>query len=230
MKAFNPSRGEGGTLVVDRWSAWSPRWACSPPACGERGCGGEGSVDADVRAGVRNGADHDERLLRDGLPGHHRSDDCLHKQYPTAKWNIREDPFATITQDAPLTLGGPNPPDLMRLPTIGGLVKDGVLKNLDAYFNEYHWNKFPASQLAQLRTSPSGVGVGSGPLYAMGINYSLTGVFYNKALAEKIGMTSAPKTLAELDADWRRRRRPGSRRSSSSTAARPAACCSRSSS
>ena len=34
----------------------------------------------------------------------------------------------------------------------------------------------------------------------MGLNYSLTGVFYNKALAAKIGMTSAPKTLAQLDA------------------------------
>jgi raffinose/stachyose/melibiose transport system substrate-binding protein len=122
------------------------------------------------------------------------------KQYPTAKWSVREDPFATITQDAPLTLGGPNPPDLMRLPTIGGLVADHVLKNLTGYYDEYHWNTFPASQLAQLRTSTSGVGVGAGPLYAMGINYSLTGVFYNKALAAKIGMTSVPKTLAQLDA------------------------------
>ena len=122
------------------------------------------------------------------------------KQYPTAKWNVREDPFATITQDAPLTLGGPNPPDLMRLPTIGGLVKDHVLKNLDPYYKAYNWSTFPASQLAQLRTSTAGVGVGSGPLFAMGINYSLTGVFYNKALAAKIGMKSAPKTLAELDA------------------------------
>jgi raffinose/stachyose/melibiose transport system substrate-binding protein len=34
----------------------------------------------------------------------------------------------------------------------------------------------------------------------MGVNYSLTGVFYNKALAAKIGMTSPPKTLADLDA------------------------------
>jgi raffinose/stachyose/melibiose transport system substrate-binding protein len=122
------------------------------------------------------------------------------KQYPSVKWKIREDPFATITQDAPLTLGGPNPPDLMRLPTISSLVKDHLLKNLTPYYNEYHWNKFPASQLAQLRTSPSGVGVGSGPLYAMGLNYSLTGVFYNKALAAQVGMKAVPKTLAQLDA------------------------------
>ena len=30
---------------------------------------------------------------------------------------------------------------------------------------------------------------GSGPLYAMGLNFSMTGVFYNKELAAQIGMT-----------------------------------------
>jgi raffinose/stachyose/melibiose transport system substrate-binding protein len=34
----------------------------------------------------------------------------------------------------------------------------------------------------------------------MGINYSLTGVFYNKKLAAQIGMTKAPKTVAEFEA------------------------------
>ena len=33
----------------------------------------------------------------------------------------------------------------------------------------------------------------------MGLNYSMTGVFYNKELAEQIGMTEPPQTLAELD-------------------------------
>jgi raffinose/stachyose/melibiose transport system substrate-binding protein len=122
------------------------------------------------------------------------------KQYPTAKWNVRLDPFAVITQDAPLTLGGPNPPDLMRLPTISSLVADHLLKNLNPYFKAYHWNTFPASQLVQLRASSDGKQSGVGPLYAAGLNYSLTGVFYNKALAAKVGMTSVPKTLAQLDA------------------------------
>ena len=36
----------------------------------------------------------------------------------------------------------------------------------------------------------------------MGVNYSLTGVFYNKTLAAQVGMTKAPATLAELDADY----------------------------
>ena len=70
------------------------------------------------------------------------------KQYPNVKWNIREDAFAIITQDAPLVLSGPNPPDLMRMPQITGLVKDHLLKNLDGYFNTFGWDKFPASDLA----------------------------------------------------------------------------------
>jgi hypothetical protein len=122
------------------------------------------------------------------------------KQYPNVKWHIRQDQFAVITQNAPLTLSGPNPPDLMRLPQVSGLIHDGLLKNLNGYYRQYHWNTFPASQLASLRAAPTGRPRGSGPLWAMGVNYSLTGVFYNKALAAKIGMKSPPRTLAELDA------------------------------
>jgi raffinose/stachyose/melibiose transport system substrate-binding protein len=122
------------------------------------------------------------------------------KQYPNVTWNIRQDAFAVITQDAPLVLSGPNPPDLMRLPTWSGLVKDHLLKNLDSYFTTFGWDKFPASDLASLRVAPSGSPTGTGPLWGMGLNYSMTGVFYNKSLAAKIGMTSAPSTLAQLDA------------------------------
>ena len=122
------------------------------------------------------------------------------RQYPNVKWRIRQDQFAVITQNAPLTLSGPNPPDLMRLPQVSGLIHDHLLKNLDGYFKEYRWDRFPASQLASLRAAPSGHPRGTGPLWAMGINYSLTGVFYNKTLAAKIGKTKVPTTLAQLDA------------------------------
>jgi hypothetical protein len=59
------------------------------------------------------------------------------RQYPNVKWRIRQDQFAVITQNAPLTLSGPDPPDLMRLPQVSGLVHDHLLKNLDGYFKEY---------------------------------------------------------------------------------------------
>jgi len=121
------------------------------------------------------------------------------KQHPNVKWNIREDQFAVITQNAPRVLTD-NPPDLMRLPQMSELAKDKLLKNLDAYAAAFGWEKWPSSQLVQLRMDSAGQR-GSGSLYAMGLNFSLTGVFYNKDLAAKIGMTEPPATLADLDAD-----------------------------
>jgi raffinose/stachyose/melibiose transport system substrate-binding protein len=121
------------------------------------------------------------------------------KQYPNVKWNIREDQFAVITQNAPRVLAD-DPPDLMRLPQVSELVKDGLLKNLDAYAKVYGWDQWPASQLAQMRMGPGGRPRGEGSLYAMGLNFSMTGVFYNKTLAAQIGLTSPPATLADLDA------------------------------
>ena len=52
------------------------------------------------------------------------------KQFPNVTWDVREDQFAVITQNAPRVLAD-DPPDLMRLPQVSELVKDGLLKNLD---------------------------------------------------------------------------------------------------
>jgi raffinose/stachyose/melibiose transport system substrate-binding protein len=144
-----------------------------------------------------------------GFPGTVDLTKLFTKQHPNVKWEIREDPFAVITQDAPLVLSSPNPPDLMRTPQITGLVKDHVLLNLDRYYKIFGWDKFPASDLEQLRVAPSGRPQGVGPIWAMGINYSMTGVFYNKALAAKIGMKSPPATLAQLDADMAKAKAAG---------------------
>jgi len=129
------------------------------------------------------------------------------KQFPTVTFNIREDQFAVITQNAPRVLAD-NPPDLMRLPQVSELAKDKLLKNLDGYAKAFGWDQWPTSQLEQLRVDSAGRR-GTGPLYAMGLNFSLTGVFYNKDLAAKIGMTAAPTTLAELDADMAKAKQAG---------------------
>ncbi|WP_345409818.1 extracellular solute-binding protein [Nonomuraea salmonea] len=120
------------------------------------------------------------------------------KQHPNVTWDIREDQFAVITQNAPRVLAD-NPPDLMRLPQVSELVKDDLLKNLDGYATAFGWDKWPASQLEQLRLGPGGRPRGEGSLYALGLNMSMTGLFYNKKLATQIGMSTPPATLAELD-------------------------------
>ncbi len=133
-----------------------------------------------------------------GFPMPKALTDEFSKQYPNVKWNIREDQFAVITQNAPRVLAD-DPPDLMRLPQVSELVKDNLLKNLDGYAKVFGWDKWPASQLAQMRMGPGGRPRGEGSLYAMGLNFSMTGVFYNKKLAAQIGMSAPPTTLAQLD-------------------------------
>ncbi len=122
------------------------------------------------------------------------------KQFPNVTFDIKEDQFANMMENSPRILSEPNAPDLIRLPSLTDLVANNLLKNLDGYFDEFGWDKFPAGQLVQLRVEDGGRPRGTGSLYAMGLNYSMTGVFYNKELAEQIGMTEPPKSVAELDA------------------------------
>ncbi len=121
------------------------------------------------------------------------------KQYPNVTWDIKQDQFTNLMTATPRLLSGDNPPDLIRLPSMVSLVKDGLLKNLDEYATAFGWDKWSAAQLAQNRVAEDGTR-GSGSLYAMGLNYSMTGVFYNKELATKIGMTAPPTNVAEFDA------------------------------
>ena len=120
------------------------------------------------------------------------------KQFPNVTWDIKQDQFTNLMTATPRLLSGDNPPDLIRLPSMVTLVKDGLLKNLDSYVTAFGWDKFPAAQLAQNRVAADGTR-GSGSLYAAGLNYSMTGVFYNKKLAQQIGMTAAPTTVAEFE-------------------------------
>jgi raffinose/stachyose/melibiose transport system substrate-binding protein len=121
------------------------------------------------------------------------------RQFPNVTWDIKQDQFQNLINATPRLLSGDDPPDLVRLPTMVSLVQDGLLKNLDGYATAFGWDQWPAAQLAQNRVAEDGTR-GAGSLYAMGLNYSLTGVFYNRQLAEQIGMTEPPRTVAEFDA------------------------------
>ncbi|MCB2412912.1 extracellular solute-binding protein [Demequina sp. TTPB684] len=138
-----------------------------------------------------------EAYVETGFPVFNELTAEFEKQFPNVTFNTREDQFAVITQNAPRVLVD-SPPDLMRLPQVSELAKDGLLYDLDEYAAAFGWDEWPSSQLEQMRVNADGQR-GDGPLYAMGINFSMTGVFYNKELAAQIGMTEAPKTLEEFD-------------------------------
>ncbi len=135
-----------------------------------------------------------------GFPLPTRLSEEFTKQFPNVTFDIKEDQFANMMENSPRILSEGNGPDLIRLPSLTDLVANDLLLNLDTYFTEFGWDKFPAGQLVQLRVEPGGRPRGTGSLYALGLNYSMTGVFYNKALGEQLGMTEPPQSLAELDA------------------------------
>ncbi|WBB75935.1 extracellular solute-binding protein [Micromonospora sp. WMMD1128] len=169
--------------------------ACSPP--GEEQTT---SNDADAKVSTELGSEKItlEMYAETGFPLAKALADEFTKQHPNVTFNVREDQFTVIVENAPRVLASDNAPDIIRLPTMVDLVKDGLLKNMDPYFEAYGWDKFPASQLVQLRIGEGGVR-GEGSLYGMGLGYSVTGVFYHKDQAAQIGMTQPPATIAEFE-------------------------------
>lgn len=172
--------------------------ACAPP-------GGDSSAPAESTGPVFDGGEPtcgaDDVVLdmyaETGFPLPSVLAEEFTKQYPNVTFDIREDQFAVITQNAPRVLRD-SPPDLMRLPQMSALAEGGLLLDLDPYAEAFGWTDWPASQLEQLRVDDEGRR-GDGPLYAQGLNFSMTGVFYNTELAAQIGMTEAPETLDEFD-------------------------------
>jgi len=120
-------------------------------------------------------------------------------QFPNVTWDISQDQFTNLINATPRLLSGDNPPDLIRLPTMVSFANQGLLMDLDGYASDFGWDEWPVPQLDQNRVAEDGTR-GSGTLYAMGLNYSLTGIFYNKELADQIGMTEPPATLTEFEA------------------------------
>ncbi|WP_422739798.1 ABC transporter substrate-binding protein [Micromonospora sp. WMMD729] len=168
--------------------------ACSAPGADRSSTGGS---DAAVKTELGSDPVTLQMYAETGFPLAKALADEFSKQHPNVTFNIREDQFTVIVENAPRVMASDNAPDIIRLPTMVDLVKDDLLKNLDPYVTAYGWDKFPASQLMQLRVGEGTRGTGS--LYGMGLGYSVTGVFYNKKLASQVGMTQPPATVAEFE-------------------------------
>ena len=121
------------------------------------------------------------------------------RQYPNVEIEYRKDQAANLLENTPRVLAGDDPPDIVRLPLVVDLVVNNLLLDLDPYADAFGWDAWPQSILAQVRVDENG-SRGSGSLYGLGLGYNITGIFYNKTLADQIGMAAPPETLAELDA------------------------------
>lgn len=172
--------------------------ACSPPGASSSSDAAAGPSSVTTDAGALSG----ELVLYDGA-GLKRVDDALAaaftKKYPKIKITGRYDPDDVQAQNAPRVLLSDNPPDIARIIALSDVVKNGQLTKLDPYAKAYGWDKLPAGQLSQFQVNDQGVR-GAGSQYTLASGFTVTGLYYNKKLARKIGMTTPPATIAELDA------------------------------
>lgn len=134
--------------------------------------------------------------------------DAFTKQFPNVTFDVKADDFTNLMQNGQKVISSPDAPDLMRYPTVAAAAKNGILKSLQPYAEAYGWTKWPEGMLEQVKVDAKG-NRGSGDLYSLGVGYSVTGVYYNKALAKKIGMAEPPQTIAELEEDLNKAKAAG---------------------
>ena len=121
------------------------------------------------------------------------------RQHPNVDIEYRKDMFANLLENLPRVLASDDPPDIARVTSVHEHAASGLLLNLDPYAEAYGWDAWPQSIQSQARVGEDGYR-GSGSLYGLGLGYEIIGVFYNKALADQIGMAAPPETLGEMDA------------------------------
>ncbi|QHF21814.1 extracellular solute-binding protein [Rathayibacter sp. VKM Ac-2762] len=182
--------GAGSVAALFTLAACAPGGSSAPAA----------SSSVDVRTELTS--DTVELVIADetGFPVTDKLTEEFTKQFPNVTFTINRDTFANLTANSPKLLASDTPPDLIRLPTIGDTVKDGLLADLDPWFDAYGWDAWSASQLAPLRVDSDGVR-GKGSLYQLGLGYSVTGIYMNLELAKQLGIDAPPTTLAEFEED-----------------------------
>jgi len=112
--------------------------------------------------------------------------------------------FSDYKQNIKLNLSSDKAPDIAQFNAgaMQSLIPAGLLVNLDPYAKAYHWSdQFPADGLEQVTAEKNGKTFGKGSLYAVPAGMSVTGVFYNKSLMKKAGVTRQPATLDEFASD-----------------------------
>ena len=133
------------------------------------------------------------------VPLYEELGEAFRATHPNVTVQVTGEDFNNLTTNVPRLISGTEVPDLVRLASFGNLVKNQLLTNLDPYAEAYGWTKWPQSQFASTRVADDGRQRGTGHLYGAGPGFGLTGVYYNKSLADQIGMTEPPATLSAFE-------------------------------
>ncbi len=128
---------------------------------------------------------------------------AFQKKYPQVTIVSQYTQFNDYVKSLKLSMSSDTAPDLAQYnAAFDTFVPAGLIRDLTPYEQAYGWDKsFPKSALDELRVDPTGKILGTGSLIAVPGGLSLVGLYYNKQLMTKAGITSTPATLAAFEAD-----------------------------
>jgi raffinose/stachyose/melibiose transport system substrate-binding protein len=123
------------------------------------------------------------------------------KRYPNVTIKRVAKSFTDLNTTLKLAVSGDKAPDVVQAnqgrPTMGQLVKGGLLRPLDTYASAYGWPDRYSSVLLDLnRFSPDGKTFGAGKLYGMSQMGEIVGVFYNR---DKVAQP--PRSFGDFEKD-----------------------------
>lgn len=116
------------------------------------------------------------------------------KTHPNVKVNFVFVPYDHLDNKLVASATAGSGPDvvLYNPPGIGTLVSAGALANMTPYWSKFSASgQFPASTIHKV----------NGKVYGVQGYVNLLGLYYNKAILKKAGITSPPKTTAQLTDD-----------------------------
>jgi raffinose/stachyose/melibiose transport system substrate-binding protein len=170
--------------------------ACAPPGSGNV----RAASDAPVQVSTDLGSARIELTLYDGA-GLKKLDDALiaafTERHPNVSITARYDPDNVQAINAPRVIAASDPPDITRIVALQPAVANKQLTDLGPWAAAYRWDELPPGQQAMYRVDENGVR-GRGAQYTMASGFTVTGLYYNRRLAARIGLTSPPTSLDEL--------------------------------
>jgi raffinose/stachyose/melibiose transport system substrate-binding protein len=130
--------------------------------------------------------------------------DQFMKKYPNVKIVRVSRSFNDLKTTLKLALSSPNPPDVVQAnqgyPDMGAFVQAGLLMPLNPYATLYGWRaRFPAELLDINSFTPDGKTWHTGSLYGLSQTGEAVGVFYNKQILRRAGVTP-PTTFQQFAA------------------------------
>jgi raffinose/stachyose/melibiose transport system substrate-binding protein len=124
------------------------------------------------------------------------------KAYPDIKVKVEATGYNDFIAQEPLELASSNSPDVALINSVANMAKDHLLLSLNADAKKYGWYQtYSSTKLAESSVEANGTTLGGSNLVGLPISYYEVGIYYNKALASKVGITTPPTTLSAFEAD-----------------------------